>query len=172
MSEKIFEEKQRRARFTFFDALILLVILAAAFVGWYLLRGRNAGASAEELPPVTSITYRIDVKKVREEYKNAAQTGDSVKEGTSNASIGTIINVTVLPYYEEVADEEAGMYSLPAYPNMYTVRLTIRADATLSGNKLMVDGKQIAVGQQYSLQTAHFAGTGFCSTLEYNQEDK
>ena len=126
----IMVQQNKKARFNFIDALIILLILAVIFAAVYLVMGvlrqpRNATTG--------NIEFDVRISSVDESYLSLIKNGETVKDSVTGAVIGTIVDVRTekAKYYGKTAVQEDGVRTVPttAYEDKYDVYVKISTSA-------------------------------------------
>ena len=152
-----------RFRFNFIDVLLICVVLAAAVVLVYIFT--SSGTSLFGSSETVTIEYTVEVRQVREEFRDLAKIGDMVTETVTQYDIGEVIDVSYVPGIYTGVNRTTGSIVVGDYPEHINVTLTIRAKAVRDGSDYSVGGFKVAVGRAIAVRAPYFTGEGFCTTL-------
>lgn len=158
------KKRKQAYRFNWFDILVAVIVIAAIVFGaWFFSqRGGVAGITSE----TAKVTYKIEFQRVIADVKDAPRAGDEVRDAIKRYRLGKVVHVESSEQIELVEDTISGKVIESVSPGLYTVILTIEADAVINDGRVTVDGETIAVGSRMVIRTPHFSGEGYCIGLE------
>lgn len=157
-------EGKVKFRFNIIDALLILVILAAAVLLVWIFSSSNLNlfGSSEKV----EIEYTVELRQIRDEFRGDSffTEGDPVTDTVTLYDIGELISVSYSnAIYTGVNDN--GELVVSDYPNHINITLTIRAEADVSDDEYSLGGYKIAVGKAVSLRIPDFTGEGYCTSI-------
>ena len=144
----------KKRRFTFFDALIALVLVAALAAAAYVLvispmQGKGAKKQLEFVVEVPVST--LDVLEL-------VKAGDVVT--ISGKAEATLKNVTFSPAKKLVLDETTGEFKNSLVPERYDIYATVTAPATENEKDISIGNMPIKVGAKMSLEGKGYSVNG------------
>lgn len=152
-----------RFRFNFIDVLLIIVILTAAALLLYIFT--SSGVSLFGSSKTVTIEYTIEVKQVREEFRDLPKIGDFATESVTQYDIGNVTGISYSPTVYTGINRETGSLVIGEYPERINITFTLTAKAAYDGNEYSVGGYKIAVGKPISIRVPYFTGEGYCTTL-------
>lgn len=152
-------QKKQRGNFNLFDVFVILLIIGAIAGVWYLFFRDSGAVVAQE---TKLIEYQMEFTDQYSDLKNAPKAGDLVTDADKSNQIGTIYDVKTTEYKKEIHVAASGDLALSRIPGKYNIILTIRAQATVDKGAFYVDGRIIRNGEEISIKSTHFVGSGEC----------
>lgn len=154
-----------RLRLNLFDAILLLVVLAAGAVfAWFSLQ--NNQSDTQNLSTQT-VQYTVVFQKMPQGTSEMIQAGDQLEDTVKNYSIGTVVSVETKPAVTQVLNEEERRYvnaELEGYEDVY---VTVESSCTDSGEKLLMgSGYECRVGQIAYVRGPGYMGSGPVVAIE------
>ncbi len=160
---------KRKLRFNIIDIIIILIIVAAAFVLINVFAGNDKNITAEN--NYKKIQYVIEIQDVEERFDGVVSKGDAVQDAIERKNIGTVVGVQSSPYETVTFDYTTGTETVSSVEDRVVLAITIEATAVSTDRAFTVDGCEIRVGQQYSIMLPEFYGVGYCIKItESNQK--
>lgn len=159
------EKKQRSQRkfiFNFVDVILIAVIIGAAAALVFIFYSNGTIGKKDS---TTEITYKIQVRNMREEFKNLVSVGDSVIEAGGISTIGEVTDVA----YEDAEyiglNRTSNELTYGTYPGYLDMTLTIRASADISSGYYVVNGYEIGVGSLIYFRVPEYTAAGYCTVI-------
>lgn len=160
---------KRKIRFNAVDVLIILVLAAAIFLLLYVFV--FSGNKTETVDSATrNIRYVVEINNLDSNMSEAVKAGQAVQDAVERKNIGTVSGVQYLPYRKITFDYENGKETVSEAENKVTLRITIDAEALETDRAFTVDGREIRVGEQYSLMLPDMYCVGYCIELTDSQQ--
>ncbi len=156
---------KRKLRFNVIDALIILVIAAAAFVLLYVFVFSGRGTQAAAEVTTTTIRYVVELQNMDEHLQDAVKKGQLVEDAVERKKIGTVSGIQAVPFEKITFDYVNGREATSSVEGKVTLKITIEAQAVETDRAFTVDGCEIRVGQQYSLMLPDLYGYGYCTEI-------
>lgn len=153
----------QRFRFNFIDLILICVMLAAAAMLIYIFK--TSDISIIKGSERTEIEYTVEIRQVREEFRNFIQNYDKVTDTVTQYALGEVVNVEYAPARYTGVNRTTGTLVFSDYPEHMNVTVTIRAEATAGDGEYSIDGYKIAVGKAVALRVPGFTGEGYCTKL-------
>ena len=140
---------------------LLVILLVVAVVGRFTLMQKQQSAGAV----TRTIEVVVHVKEVRDATCNVINEGDVVKETKTNAVLGKITNVKVVPSESivETADGRLVVAPNPVYKDIY---LTIQGSGTAGDNAIVLGSNEIRVGTTLQLKTNMYSVTSTVMSID------
>ena len=148
----------------FFDIIILLVVVLAVTLIFWMVGGRQAVSLAGA---AVKVTYKVEVGLVTEDYKDSARVGDMIRDGVGKTALGKITAVKVVPMTTITMNPVTGEVVKATSPSKYRVELTCEADGTMTGGRVSIGSFEMGVGTEMFVQSYGFSGKGYCVALSY-----
>ena len=145
-----------RLRLNLFDAVVLLVILAAgAALAWFGLRGTPSAVSQE------TVRYTVLFQRMQEGSGALIQPGDQLVDTVKNYRIGTVVSAEITPAQIQTFDQEEGVFRMVDVPGYEDVYVTVDSAATGTEEALLLDGGyDLRVGQTTYVRGPGYMGSG------------
>lgn len=149
--------ERKKRLFNGFDAAVVLLVLAAAFVWFFVL---NRAPEVEETSFDGRAVYFIEVADLTPGQIAAVEIGAAVQEGARHLPIGHVVDINTRPHELRVEDEETQTISWDIVPGRYTMVLSIETEVVERANAILAEGEfAIRGGSPIS-----FTGPGFAFT--------
>jgi len=159
---------KRKLRFNAIDALIILVIAAAAFVLLYVFVFSGRGTQSAAEVTTTTIRYVVELQNMDEHLQDAVKKGQAAEDAVERKKIGTVSGIQAVPFEKITFDYVNGKETTSMVEGKVTLKITIEAQAVETDRAFTVDGCEIRVGQQYSLMLPDLYGYGYCTEIIEN----
>jgi len=114
----------KKRKFNALDLAILLVIVAVLALGGWKLLGKGQQQSTETAE--VEIVYTASVHEVRDVTARQFHVGDGIYDITTDAFMGTITDVEVVPYMVPESDSQGNPIMVPM-TGYYTVNMVVAA---------------------------------------------
>lgn len=158
-----------KPKFNLLDGIIVLLIVAIAAAGVFLLtsRGNNGAAvDTQNIQAVFSVQFTKVDKSVCDKFKAAMENDESVWVGIKERFEGKLVSVECGPSTKLTTNLRNGKAYLAEDPTTYDVTVTINAPAVETDSAISASGMAIRVGEETSVRGKGFAGFGFVTGLE------
>ena len=138
-----------RLRLNLFDAIVLVVVLAAgAAVAWFGLRsGGGETASASQ-----TVQYTIMFQSMTEGSSELIQPGDPLVDTVKNYRMGSVVSVRAEPAVVQVLNQETQTYVDAVLEGFEDVYVTVESTCT--------GGYDFRVGQTTYVRGPGYMGSG------------
>lgn len=160
----------KKHKFNIIDALIIIVILAIiAVAAFFLLRDKPT----EEVKQTVAIEYVVEFRKVRNELSDKISVGDKVVDSVAKYHIGEVIAVSAVDaVFSNGNDFTSGTAVVGTYPGYSDVRMTVSAEAVISGGRYVISGGyNVSVGSRVDVRTPNYNGTGYCTAIRESEAE-
>lgn len=143
--------EKKRFRFNAVDAVIVILVLAAAAVVGYVIftEKNNVAPQAEKV----RINYVMMVNEMRSVYTDKVKVGDEVYESESEKYIGKVVQVSSTASKRTGTNRSNGDQVVTELENRRDLYVTVEADAELTDNLYIVNGFNVIVGGTLSFVT-------------------
>jgi len=149
--------EKRKRLFNGFDVAIVLLVIAAAFVWFFVI---NRAPEVEEASFDGKAIYFIEVPDLTLLQIAAVEIGDAVLEGARHLPIGHVAAVERRPHELRVDCEETQTISWDIVPGRYTMVVTVETEVVETPSAILAEGEfAIRGGAPIS-----FTGPGFAFT--------
>jgi len=140
---------------------LLVILLIVAVVGRFTLMQKQKSAGAV----TKNIEIVVHVKEVRDATCDVVKVGDVVKETKTNAVLGKITNVEVVPSETlvETADGRIVVAPNPVYKDMY---ITLQGLGSAGENAIVLGSNEIRVGTTLQLKTNMYSVTSTVMSID------
>ena len=152
---------KRRFRFNFIDAILLIILLAAAGVVVYIFSSDSDFGTVD----TTTVEYRVLVAGIRDQYRDHVQIGDKVIDSVGLFEIGEVTDVKYSPYMFATEDPASGTLVFTEYTEHCDMEIYIRAEASLESGQYYINGYKLAVGTLVSFRVPNFTEQGYCTVI-------
>lgn len=158
------EQENKKLKISVFDVIIVLLVAAAAFAVFAILKPKDVKVAA---PTTVPTEFTVELVQVPKGAADLIQPGDAVRDSTRNYDIGTVVSHEVLPYTAQVADEENLTVKNVVLDRYDNILLTIQSNMLTGGSALTTEsGYQITVGTKVYLAGPCYAGTGYVIAID------
>lgn len=158
-----------KPKFNLLDGIIVLLIVAIAAAGVFLLAGRGDGngtIDTQNTTAVFSVQFTKVDASVYDKFKAAMESGESVWIGIKEQFEGKIEIVECGPSTKLTTNLYSGKAYLAEDPTTYDVTVTVNAPAVETDSAILASGTAIRVGEETSVRGKGFAGFGFVTDLK------
>ena len=147
-----------RLRLNLFDAIVLVVVLAAgAVVAWFGLQSSGSDAS----PSSRTIQYTVLFQQMEPGSSALIEPGDQLVDTVKNYSLGTVVSVRVEPAVVQVLNQETQTYVDAVLEDYEDVYVTVESTCTENEDALLLDGGyDFRVGQTTYVRGPGYMGSG------------
>lgn len=146
-----------RLRLNFFDTFVLvLAVLAAAFLLWRMAAGGTGFTSASEEKATVRYTIRFQRWEAGKGEK-FIHPGDSISDNIKNYDLGKVVSVKAIPSVSLVANRETHSFVKTELEGFEDVLVTVESDCTVSDEAITLSGS-------YTIRvsnTGFFRGEGY-----------
>ena len=140
---------------------LLVILLIVAVIGRFTLMQKQQSAWVV----TKNIEVVVHVKEVRDATCNAVKVGDVVKETKTNAVLGKVTNVEIVPSETlvETADGRVVVYPNPVYKDMY---ITLQGTGSAGENAIVLGSNEIRIGTTLQLKTNMYSVTSTVMSID------
>ena len=160
-------KRERRVRFGVADIVIILLVLAAIGASvWFFAVGPlfDGGETAD-------ISYEVRLTNIRSEMASHIKQGDPVYDGVYGEAIGTVENISVEQYTEQVLDKSTGELVNAVKEGYFNIYIKVNAKAKYKDGAYLIADTDIRVGQSLYLHLPDFCGNGYCTAFTVAGEE-
>jgi len=158
------EEQKFRFRINLFDAVVILIALAA---GAFLLWNRFKPESTPLGPSPEGIRYTIRLQRLVPGTAELMEPGDLLEDNVKNYELGTVVSTTSMPATRVMLDEEEGRYVKAEIPGYYDVDIVVDSTATVTEETVQVGGGYtLRVGEVIYVRGPGYLGSGVVYGIE------
>lgn len=157
---------QKKTKFTVFDILLVLIIIAAIGYVAYTLIFAPLSTKGEDI----KVEFTVEMPITSEQIASLVQVGDTVT--IAGKPSGTVTKVEYPPALKLGLDALDGVFKLSPVPNKYDLRVTVVADGTETDKEVRAAGTVVRVGATLSVEGRGYAITGTVLMLNVIDEKK
>ena len=161
--------EKKKIKFNGMDLFIILVIVAVALAGSYLLFGREGGSVVSSQNVLVRTVVELDVED--KEFADLIKVGDTVAIGEKDKMMTTVESVDAIPAAANGYDIVSGRVIMAEIPDKYDVQITLIGDGTETDKDVQISGTAIRVGQKVVVSSKNFAGEGYVVGLETEEKN-
>lgn len=162
------EFKKRGFSFNIID--VALIIIAFICICATVFFFTNADITSSKSDKKVTIEYTIEFNPLREEFRNLLEIGDGVTASTTMKNVGEIINVVYSDHLYYGTNNENGQTVTSTYPGKLNMTLTVRAEAVKTQTGYSVNGYELFIGDDITIRTPDFTGTGKCTAINVSED--
>lgn len=152
---------EKKAKFTFVDAIIILVVLAAIVIGGMKLLPSMTGGSEK-----TTTTFTIMVQEKDKDFADAIAVGDNVTVSLTEKDGGVVKEVKAEPAKKLAYNSIDGTYSEQVIDGKYDVYVTVEAETEVSDTAIKTGGTAVKVGAETPVRGKGYAATGYVIEID------
>ncbi len=160
-------KKEKKIRFGFADVVIILLALSAVTAAVWLF----AVVPYFDGGVDTKLSYEVRVTNLRSEITSHIKLGDKVYDGVYGEAIGTVEDIRVEQYTEQVLDKSIGELVNAVKAGYYNVYIKVNTTAKQKDNAYFVAENEIRVGESVSLHLPDFCAEGYCTAFAVISEE-
>ncbi len=160
--------ENKKARFNFIDAIIILVILAIISAAALLIFFNSRQNRALDMG---NVDFVIRISGADEDVLDLIKVGETVKDSVSGTQLGTIraVRKENTPYYGSFAvPDQNGSYTLPKseHADKYDIYITISGFANAGANGVYAIGNtKILVGSTVYFKIPSFSAVSYITAF-------
>lgn len=156
--------ENKKVKFNGIDVLIIVLIIAVACAGFYILYGRNqAGVvSAQD----TKVTVVVELTGREQNLADEIKVGDTVMIGEKDKMPAVVENVEIVPAKMTGYDTINGAVKNSLIPGQVDIRITMSGDGSETEKSVEISGVSIRVGEETVVASKGWAGKGYVIGLE------
>lgn len=140
----------KKKRFNLIDGVIILVIIAVLFAGWFVFSNGDKGEGTE-------IIYKVNILKAEKYLAPEIQVGDKLFDSVKNFEIGEITDIVVTDACESIYDPEMNVYRTVTVPERDDIMLTVKGSGSVDGETVVVNGYKLSIGKKMYIKGSNFA---------------
>lgn len=146
----------KKAKFNFFDVLIILAVAAVCFGGYkYFNKKSSAGAKAPE------VSYVVELKRKDASYADQVRNGDDVYDAIKGGYYGKVTDFKKEKCTEIVTNAKLGTFDEAEVENRYNYYITVTGTpTTYSDSDIMFASQDIKVGNKIYIRSKNYSGEG------------
>lgn len=152
---------EKKAKFTFVDAIIILVVLAASVIGTMKLVPSMMNSTE-----TTMTTFTVLVQQKDKGFADAVAVGDKVTVSLTEKDGGIVKEVTSEPAKKLVYNSIDGTYSEQVIDGKYDVCVTVEAETEISDTAIKTGGTAVKVGAEMPVRGKGYAATGYVIEID------
>lgn len=147
-------------KFNAIDAIIIAVIILVIAGAIAFFAFGSAGASNSSV----KIEYVIELRTIRNEFKDNIIKGDKIIDSVAKYSLGEVIDVSTSDAIYNGTNKVTGTPTVSKYPDHSNINITVVSSASIDSNgRYIIDGGyDISVGTTVHMRVPNFTGTGYC----------
>lgn len=148
--------KERKARFNFFDVLIIAFAAVVCFAG-YKYFSKQSGSSAN----VPEISYVVELPRKEADYQQLIEQGDDIHDAIKGGYYGKVADVRREKCTEVTEAAQTGEYVKAVIEDRYDYYITIKGTpTTFSDSDIMFASQKLKVGNKIYIKSKNYAGEG------------
>jgi len=160
------DEKKKGTRFTFIDALLILVVMAlAAFVCLYFI---NQNKSSTEIEG--NVRYALKINYLDNDSTAKLAAGDMLYDKSGTVFIGKIKSITTVPSVYSYIPEGSRESETAYYPDKSDITVLVEIYAQSNGIKYEADDFEFYVGKEIEFRTKKISLFGKCIAVFHDDQ--
>lgn len=147
----------------------IIIIAAAALIiagAVYLSRPADGGGAASS--EGGNLLFTVELSRKEEGYEQYIKVGEKVYDNLKGYYLGEIVAMEIKPYRNLGADMETGVWRETPVDGLYSIYLTIKANAERSDSTTVINNVEVVVGKELFLRSGSFASGGYCIETQFN----
>lgn len=163
---KIIENKKIFGKINVIDILIILVAIVLVILA-YLYFGKNVTQASTG----KTYTFQYEMQNILKQTADSIKVGDKIYDNETNAYIGEVVNVEILPYKQVIQDNQTNEFVTMEVPDRYLALITMQNTLIDTGNDLQTSDEYIVkVGKRVYIRGGIYAGSGYIVYIERQEE--
>lgn len=157
-----------RLKLNLFDGIVLvLAVLAAAFLLWRAMKPAAVGVSSNPVTTSSTIRYTVRFQRWLPGTSEIIHPNDRLADNIKNYEVGRVVSAEAVPALMQVADEESRRWVWTELEGFEDVLVTVEAPCTVSERAFTVGGGyEVRVGSSCFLRGEGYMGSGPIVSLE------
>lgn len=156
-----------KRKFNFFDVIIILLILAAAFIGYKMLNKTTEQAVSK----VSEITFTVEINNCENDLAEKIKEGDMIYDSIKGGYYGEVIKVEHKPATNIVADSQNGEFKKVEYNDAGgkrdNVYITIKGTPTsMNDEHIMFASQKVKIGEFAYLKASGYVAFGYVIDID------
>ncbi|MCC8159719.1 MAG: DUF4330 domain-containing protein [Oscillospiraceae bacterium] len=152
---------EKKVKFTVIDAIIILIVLAAAVVCAVKIVPSFMQSSDSQ-----KVSFTVMIQSKDKDFADAITVGDNVTISLTEKDGGIVTDVKAEPAKTIVYNSIDGVYSEDVMEEQYDVYVTVEADADVSDLAIMTGGTAIKVGADIPVRGKGYASNGYIIEID------
>ncbi|MCL2843127.1 MAG: DUF4330 domain-containing protein [Oscillospiraceae bacterium] len=147
--------EQKRRRFNWFDGLVVLLVLGAAFL-WFFVINRTEAVEEATFAGDRAMYY-VEVTNLTGYQAAQVEIGDALRDAAQHLPIGRVVEIDIRPFEIRTSDDQNQVILWQTVEDRYTMILTVETEVEETPAAIYAEGEVIIRGGT----TLHFTGPGF-----------
>ena len=144
--------------------IILILIAAVAFGGWYFMRYKNR--SSDKL----TVQYTVEVKAKQDDYFEHILPGEQVVDGKTKQYMGKIVSYEKKPAVIKAQDDEKKQIVSTTVPGYYDAYIVIEVEADVAYPDIKSGDVTLKIGKEAAFRSETVAMHGYIVNMEYDTD--
>ena len=156
-----------RPKFNIVDFLIIVLVIAVGFFGFYILGNKSGTVATADTAKVLVTIEEDDIdENMRDMYLENAKVGSAVTMGIREKVAGTLKEVKVNPKTEEYTNPLTGEKKAADKIGRYNMTFTIEAELNETDRDFLIGTAKIKIGKELNFVGKGFSGYGHVVIIE------
>lgn len=154
---------EKKVKFNWFDAVVILLIVAALFMLSQIFKREETTVATN------TIKYTFELLDNEDGFVDRVQIGDVLTDNIDNKNMGTVVAIEKQPYAIITYDKTDGEYSANETPidGRETAIVTVEAPAVDDGKDIkLTSGFLVRAGLSVAPRGVDYAGRGYILYVE------
>ena len=156
--------QKRKAVFNVIDVLIILIVLAAGVLAYFIFF-RSSGGSNEE-KEISKVRYVLQINELPAEYADNIKVDENVIDYGTHTSAGKVVAVDFENYVYVGHDKTTGEQRLTVMEDYVNLYVTVEGDASVINELYHVNDTSVYVGKRLDMMMPNLFCTGYCISVD------
>lgn len=163
----IIDEKGKLfGRVNIIDFCIVFVLVIVIIGGIFII---NMLSNSQIRDTNQAVRYDVEFRYKPKEFGESIQIGGEVRSSIDGSYLGKLVNKKIVPSANIIPNAEEGKYVKAELPEEYDVIITIEANAVITDQEILAEGKDIKIGKQMFIKGKGYASPGFIVGIDYEE---
>lgn len=149
----------------YFDILIVLIIIAVAFVAGKVFMSSKTGQTVST-SNVSKIKYIVEFQNISTSVDGVPDAGEKVRDIETSTEIGKVISSQVKPYSVTTCNMITGEPVTTIQQDRQNIEVVIESTATVSDMGISVNGIRFGLGRTIGISMTSISGSAIVRNIE------
>ncbi len=156
-----------KPKFNIIDFLIIVLIIAVGFLGFYILGNKSGTVTNTNTAKVLVTIEEADIdEETVNFYLESAKVGTSLNMGIREKVAGTLKEVKAVPKTKSYTNPVTGQKEIADEIGRYNMLFTIEAELTENDKDFLIGTDKIKIGKELNFVGKGFSGYGHVVIIE------
>lgn len=147
-----------------FDLVIIIVLIAVAFLGYKILNTSKSGESITGTE-IKKVSYKIEFQNLSEQVDGVPDIGEKIFDFNTNTELGTVVSAESKPYVMYDYNSVTGEAVKTEYKDRVTICVVVESNASVSAKATEINGTKIGIGKNMTFNMPSLCASGIITNI-------